>query len=874
MGHLLRNTLNSKNIHSVSFKAFALPALFYYVYLDKKNVRNVIYDTSFWKVAFLQFYSYLDGTLNEIKSKFEKDTKYQIHNALLGFRSYPAVAKSILDIHCKHLNKKEIKETVREYLYFPGHSQCGKEYFLPNLNEAFMHNVNKVADMYKIHDMKIMQQSFGETFLSYLNDSKVVIQLLAPDDKVVSGVFDINTRISYDLIVIYYPKNSTADFYALIRKNYTVTLIKEADDPTDFRLKTGLSVDMLLSHRYHRVNLKSTNQTMDVFWENFMTFKVKRLTSYLKHSGTDLSLGEWWREFGLSLMPFYSCIEKPENTETVNKNFCELDEINFLHQWDEDISFELTNSDIRSFLKTVSTTFKSAQLFLTISQKYNVTAANEDIDGLMEKLVLHMEEPGFDLTYLTEEDIDLMQTVINTLKQGVNNSFSFVINILNKMKIFKKSNYKIIGHIPEKRNQNVFIKTENANEDTGYGYRFAFLYNYTVQLRTDYQFKKQIFAAPLNYGTDVEKIYFEVNFKNEQTEEPTRILYDRNNQLQSVVARRWFAGLSVHEYNIRDCNIDSIPLVSCTRHARGIRKRWNLDACIKLALSRNANLTHDQVLETIGKYTFPDKNSICLQFVEEWTNNTNLTIPAWGEQYIIGNSLLLSKLRYQFSLDINNLSVFNGTFRISSIYTYRERKRIGIEEPMKNIIKDFNNQQTSYVATFEDFYAIRNFATTGYTRITRDTFEAKQMKTALYKLAIRQSDDPDEEFDKELFKFESKPEEIVESTLTIGRQITLQKFTTTIVSKESALTLATTPAKGFINILYEFKLPTPYVRAKIKESCLTVENIVILLPGSKFRIESIETVLGVLIVILEYVPSENDKYNWYKKIMKLFNKVR
>lgn len=129
--------------------------------------------------------------------------------------------------------------------------------------------------------------------------------------------------------------------------------------------------------------------------------------------------------------------------------------------------------------------------------------------------------------------------------------------------------------------------------------------------------------------------------------------------------------------------------------------------------------------------------------------------------------------------------------------------------------------------------------------------------------------DPDEEFDQALFKFESKPEEIVERTLTIGRHITLQKFTTTIVSKQSALTLTPTAAKGFINILYEFKFSTPYVRAKIKEQYSNIENTVILLPGSEFLIESIDNVHGVLIVILKYMPIENDKYNWYKKIMKL-----
>ncbi|XP_051174661.1 uncharacterized protein LOC127290237 [Leptopilina boulardi] len=878
-GHIIRNALNNENIRLVSYKAFALPALFYYVstqYTGNENIKDIVFDPNCWKAVYDGLFSHLDTSFNTIMKTLKNDTKYQIHVALSELKSHSARAESILKNNCKNLSEEEMQSKIQDYLYFSEYFQCGTT-ILPSLSNQVQYDVNNISEVYKMHDSKLMHQTFGKTFLSFLECNKVLIQMIVPSDKVTQGMFNNNTRIPYDLFVFYYTENGTADFYALMREDYTATLIKESDDPISFQQKTNLNIQMLLNQNYHRINLKPVEKTMDVFWKNFFNYKQERLESYLKFVGTNVSLGEWWREFGLSLVPFYPCITKPLNTES-DTDVCVANDTNFLYQGNVDMLNKVMDYDSQSLLKSLDTTFKATTVYLTLNQKYKVVEEKENLNDIMKKLVLHMDGPGSDLTVLTEEDIILLQTVINTLKDKINNSLTCIIYMLNTMKILNISVPRSILYFEGTNKPNVYVKSNTVDNNTGYGYKFIYLSNnQTAQLRTDYQFKKRIIVSLLKKSLQNENIYTEINMESLEPVEPKHLLYEINNQLQSNVTKVWFNGLFVHNCNIQRCDINiylehPIPLTDCPRHARAQKKERNLDEVITLILKKRANLKKQEILETMAKYTFPDEGRIDLQFVKNWTDTADFKVPEWGKFYIIDNPVLLSKLRYKFHLDSKNLSNFDGTLRIDSIYSFKERQKIENGVSIERIIQDFNDQDARYVATFEDYYAIQNFATNGYKRITGDTSEAKLMKTALYKLAIRQSDDPNEEFDLSLFKVESKPIGIIDKTACYG-QINLKKFTYFSTSRESALKLATLPAYGFINVLYEIKFLTPYIRAKIIELHSTPEYKAILLPGSEFDIENceqrnIEGLGSVHVIRLNYVHRNNDKYNWYKNIMK------
>ncbi|XP_051174668.1 uncharacterized protein LOC127290240 [Leptopilina boulardi] len=440
-GHIIRNALNNENIRLVSYKAFTLPALFYYVsksYTGNRSIKNLVLSPYYLKAAYNNLFSYLDETFDQIKNKLKNDTKYQINTALLQFKSYSERAKSNLESNCPHFSKEDIKSNIQNYLYFPQYFQCQFGTILPNLIEQVQDSINNFSAVYKMYDMKSVHQSFGTSFLRFLNYSIVHIQLIVPTDKVIHGIFNNNARIPYDLFKFNYPEIRLSDFYALLREDYTAVLIKESDDPIGFQQKTNLSVQMLLSQHYHQINLKSVEETMDVFWKNFLNHKLKRLESYLKFVGTGASLGEWWREFGLSLVPFWPCITKPLNIES-DEEVCVGNETNFSYQRNVDMFNSLINSDTQSFLTSLGTTFKATIVYLTLNQKYEVAVENPTtVLDFIKKFVFHMQKPAFDLTFLDKEDIILVQTVINKLGHKINSSFTSVINNLHNIKKFCK----------------------------------------------------------------------------------------------------------------------------------------------------------------------------------------------------------------------------------------------------------------------------------------------------------------------------------------------------------------------------------------------------------------------------------------------------
>lgn len=82
--------------------------------------------------------------------------------------------------------------------------------------------------------------------------------------------------------------------------------------------------------------------------------------------------------------------------------------------------------------------------------------------------------------------------------------------------------------------------------------------------------------------------------------------------------------------------------------------------------------------------------------------------------------------------------------RINLFHSKAKRHAIERDVTIEKILKDYNDQKAFFSLTFHDYYAVRNYATTGYKKISGDTNEAKWMKLAFYKIAVRQFDDPND----------------------------------------------------------------------------------------------------------------------------------
>ncbi|XP_051166608.1 uncharacterized protein LOC127284930 [Leptopilina boulardi] len=896
-GYVIEKLIVNEKKNLRMLKSFALSALIYEIFNSKyeyinSNVGEIISNSHFWQMAYKNLFQYIMNISNNITDQLNEDYNLKMHFAVSSFQSRTALAKFLIDVHCSQYNNTMLK--VSEYLNNPNHFECENGTSLPDLNEWYMDQINHIVSIYEKFDLTLIQQAFGESFINSLKSANVIIKLIHFNDKIDIGDFSNTIQSPYDLLQFYYPDRMIMEHYILKRESYNVTLNKIPDE-LQFNYKTfDMKYQKLFNGRTIYKVLKALNWSMDLFWKNFLDYKKERLEMYLQFFHIcQFKNEEWknkfWQEFSLPQQAFNF------NLSTINRgaSFCEITELKFSDNENDDSS-NIIHTKTKELLSSLGTSINAIFLQNTCNQvmeELEIEQREETVSlksilnriDLFENISLIQYESTFELTTLAQENIVLLTKIINALKSKTNLSLVSITNSLNKMLILKSSTLKPIGFVGEDNSHIVYINTIDMKSDTGYGYKFTVINTdvpKSVLLRTGYEYKNEILILQIQDFTDDIKLYLKLNDLTLKPE-AEEFVYEVNNQLQRNSTKLKFLGIPLYHDDDK-CNdrlyfLQSRQLNVCQRKLKFNVKNEYEENIIKYVQNKT-QLSEQQIRETLKKYTFPDRAAQS-SAINHWINDKFFQLPHWIENYVIKNSDDLNTLRYSLNLENHNtISIFDGKFRILSFYQQRDRCRIEKEAALETIIEDYNQQKVRLLASFHDYYAIRNFATTGYSRIIYDSHEAKLMKLALYNLAIRQSDDPEEKFDEKLYRIESKPIGYINKLLTSKTNITLQKFTTALTCQLLAISLAAYPQNGFQNIVYEMLFDGPYMRGKIQQLYEYEETMIILLPGTVFTIANytemyIEGLGFVTKVVLQIKHYDEDKYRWYKKIMNEISQI-
>ncbi|XP_051171720.1 uncharacterized protein LOC127288359 [Leptopilina boulardi] len=897
VGHIVRNLINLKKIDVLTLRVFALPALLYYVTTEIKVkneiITNVIFNYHHWEAAYHKFLEYMDNAYTQIENQLKNDYKYQMHLRFLSFQNRAVIAKSLIDSQCNFLSKEQREKEFITYIRFAEYFECSHEVVLPNLNILYKNQINTLADMYGNYDLEIIKQCFKKSLIRDLHG--VTINLVVNNNELVNNDFNNFLYLSYDLLEFYYSNNKTIDYYALVRKSYTVTLIKETDDPVLFQIQCEPFLNDLIRFG-QRIILKLNDDEENKLFENLIHYKKERFNSFFSFSNYNLKNGKWWKEFGLSLVPSYPCLTKIISYDTNKETLCEKENLKFLNNFTEDILLYITDLNTQSLLSSFGTTIKTVFLIETInsiSALYNsseiLTQLNLDIQSFYKQVSLHIEEPKFETISITKDGIKLVSKILSNLTEKINFNFTSVNYTLNKMEVLKYSFMREIGAVGIKKSRKLFVNSLYPHN--GFGYKFIKNYNRAIALlRTDYELKEKMFVTLVLDFPESRKKYIKLNNMTFEYE-PNYFIYEINNQLRRKTTRLRFNGIK--SYHDDEKCLDDIYLEQtkhsdkCLRHWRFVKQLNQKEGAVELLKNKviidGEHIASEQEIRNqLKKYTFPDDNIFLLYFVTKWIENKKFEESDWSSSCIIENVEILDELRYDLVLETKNLTIPEGNKRINSIYTYRERRKIENGASIENMIRDFNNKKAGFSVTFEDYYAIQNFVTSGYTRIIGDTPEAKRMKLALYRLAIRQSDDLRHEFEGTLFFVESVPLDTINYQLYVGKKVVFQKFSMTSTTETAATRFVAYAPNGFRNILYEMKFDEPYIRATIETKVdrfePVIEKNIILLPGCEFEIVQNGTIVmggigNVMKVVLYFNPKSNKKYDWYKDVMREISKI-
>ncbi|XP_051154606.1 uncharacterized protein LOC127277488 isoform X1 [Leptopilina boulardi] len=887
IGNAIELLATAGKINETSLKIFALPAIFYYVYNEKtQSIENIINNSTLVTKAYKMLFTYLNKTFENVEKAQKNNHRYQFHLAMANFKNRTTLAREIIKRKCPLVRNLEYE--VTKYKNNPDDYQCtGKENkTLEDVNRLYQKQVNNIVDKYFAYEMESIRKAFGSDFIKSVDDAKVkIFRGLVKNSYDGFSVYETQlVKEANDLFRFYFPGNETSLYYALLRENNNLNLIRETDysddpesstspksttpknstpesttskistpkapsilnpsgrpkispipkitetlNPDEFRQKLGLPKTQIFRNNFFPTLLKHEGENFEIFLTRIVREKTRKFNTSLSLENYDQTNKEWWKDFGLSLLPFYTCVHEfqTENFEIVEIS-CLLDAISLFPLITELRIF--VTSITKSLLTMGGTTLKTLAKRMTIRQtllKLGTILITQSTPKVLNfgLSVFRFLDPGFEfILTIGEGGLRSIGTLIKQLKSI---SFKSLEQMLmnGKEKILKLKKIATIDY------KNIYIKSMSI--DSGYDYKFTFLPdNQLVELRMVQEYKKEI---PVIFDNK-SKSYKAVNIF-------TGHIKNKNLHLEYSLEKRKLMEEEKKVENLNENFLDESKCESgrnkrspnqCTKTELLKQKRIHEQNALKIALN---TFNKEQVISELSKYFFP-KPKIQEEFVTEWIKTKGP--PIWSKKYQIEEIHLYNELKYKEILD-TKITEEEARRKIEKLYPLGVINSHTKFSTPKYLAEQFNEKRLYKHMKFEDFYALRNYGGTGYRKMSLISDETNRIKNAIYRLAIRQSDDSFKNFETLLFRGETRLSTEIEEEFYHGRkEYQLSRFTSTSEDIDTAEMFTYIHDSKKSSILYEIYFPERYLRADIKEFTNLPEKETILLPGTKFRINSIK----------------------------------
>ncbi|XP_043484478.1 uncharacterized protein LOC122512613 [Leptopilina heterotoma] len=675
--------------------------------------------------------------------------------------------------------------------------------------------------------------------------------------------------------------------------NKSATLLKSPKtsiircNPKEFRQKLGLLPSQKFQDNYFPNLKKSEDEKFDTFLWRIATRRATNFNNSILNEGYDQTRKEWWKEFGLSLIPFYTCGRgiRNHNYEEAARS-CTIDLLFALPLIGEVgyLATKLTTAVTRSVIYSAGTTLGSLTLRTTmreilaklgsvaLTEAEYVTAlfTKETFQNLGVSFLRYLD-PGFELAFtLGKGGLRAISTVVNKLK-GYTKSVGSIQRALEAQATVSKSLLKVDRYLEKD-----IVVNSYSSKVSGYGYRSLQLQDQVVQFRSIDEYGDVI---PVVVNRDRTGLtYRAVNTETGRIKPKVLHLQGENPRNYRQASPQGLGLKSFHDSaKCLNSRLKRSP-IQCLRSVL----RANRRAVERQAVDytrQNSLIPSDQVHSRLRKFAFPDTGDFELNFVKDWSKlqkQGKVTLPDWSKQYELADAALFEKLRYSDTVDTSQLTLPEAIERLKTLNPQSD----SLSNNADFIRRLFLADKAYESVTLEDYFALREYMGSGYKRIGVDSPEARQMRAAFYRLAIRQSDDPLEEYAKTLFRGETRPADIVEKLFFSGKtELELNRFTSTSTNHYIAYMFQFHGRRRGINIFYEMKFNEPFPRAKVVNIVKsTHESETVLLPGSKFHIDDVKKVSvdgqEGLEVKLTFKHDALKKHEWYKNIMDELEKLK
>ncbi|XP_043484481.1 uncharacterized protein LOC122512615 [Leptopilina heterotoma] len=537
VGHTIEHLGIAKEIDEAALQVFSLPALFYYVTkraekLQGETTAAIVNNPKHVSKALRILFFHLKETFDRVEKARNDDYRLQFYSARSKFKNRTALAREMIRTGCPIVKEENLEQEVLRYKNNPEDYECRTEgktqgtigTKLEDLNRIYQQKVNEVAEKYLKYEVGSIRDAFGEDRIRFIDANEVEVSR-----GLVVNVYDgtnvIQTQLvkeSADLFRFYFVKNDTSIYYAIVREDDNLMVIQQDDgvsdgcndsmsnntsgsartdgfqpsiihcNPNDFREKLNLPP----SQKFRDINFpdvkKHKLEKFDIFLTRISRERSTLFNKSLADYGYEQTKKEWWKQFGLSFVPFYNCIHgihsrNIEETEIA----CSLDVLIALPLVGEVgyLATKLTTAFTRSVIYSAGTTLgslglrtimrgilaKLGSVGLTEAEHFTVLFNQQTFRNVGLSFLRYVD-PGFELIYTIGKGG--LRAIRNLITEVITYSISLEGVLIDLVAIESKIE-KLLRIVDTNSDVDVFVNSLN-NPNGGYGFKFIHLPNNRV----------------------------------------------------------------------------------------------------------------------------------------------------------------------------------------------------------------------------------------------------------------------------------------------------------------------------------------------------------------------------------------------------------
>ncbi|XP_043466007.1 uncharacterized protein LOC122500911 [Leptopilina heterotoma] len=875
---------------------------------------------------------YLNETFLAIKQKeYESSSFYKFNTSMSKYKNRTILAKGVLLDKCPPLNDSEYESAISSYKLFASSSKCpnNETISLPNIDELFKTQIDEIQDKYRIFMYELLEQVFYESKLvGVINSTKCTVYesqvVPIPINCFPGYCAPYQQRLKSNVYLFGLRESGQKFHYALVMNEKSIEILYyNRSKPEEFLNKVGLRKGAEIEISPVATILKRGTETFEVFLDRLSRMKARELKTRLTSEGYDMTKTEKLVEFLLALVPFYNCIRFSKEGNNVGATFsCIGDVLNWIPFGGQLIKLggrfgEMALSQvIKAAGVSIRTLAARQSLYLSLkvgassglaTMARSVITTKEMFKALSISF-LRAVDPGFELLGLLGRLHWKVAQLLGKLfqKTWTTAARKFALTSLDSPK-FRIICEKLMRRTEQSEMVPVTIGQMEGYEVFRYTYgegsvgpKFVRLPNGKAELRRviGFEVEKPVVVTRTKSG----KVYYrKIDLKTGETY-GLELKLNRKNVLQPVKApfREHIAtivreGLSGRGRVILERRIAIVEAVNMMSRADPTASRQSLFSTMShyvLAVEHPIQKSLNDIMldpnlameiEDVNPYTIqnhlgnepltidPNLNNYLItptyqDFALDWIRTRK--IHDVYKKYHIQHSLKLSRWRNMPVLDVITTSSL-GTANSRLISAFGENYQQMVTSDLSTILHNYNQYNVRDLVNFVDYFSLIVYEQKGFTPELSNTIN-NFMNDALYKVAVRQTDEELLDFPRKLYSMElSYIDEINDNILAWrNNPLVTDSFLRASSDEDFLDNLGSTLSPGSSQVLvkYEIDVDSPYLSVFLNRFIPAVDKSIIIIPNLFFKVDEVIKVRDIILIKIHNYPITKEEL--LVKIMK------